>query len=62
MRVLNATELGKRNNMMNGMFKNKVVAINCSKKQALYICLNVERQQCKKKFIQIALKCRHTGI
>ena len=62
MRVLNTTELGKRNNMMNGLFKNKVVDINCSKKQTLYICLNVERQQCYKKFIRIALKCRHTGI
>ena len=37
-RVLNTAELGKRNNMMNRLFKNKVVDMNCSKKQILY-CL-----------------------
>ena len=38
-RVLKTAELGKRNNLMNGLFKNKVVDINCSKKQILYVCL-----------------------
>ena len=38
MRVLKTTELGKRKSMMNDLLKNKVVDMNCSKKQILY-CL-----------------------
>ena len=59
MGALNKAKLGKRNNMMNSLFKNKVVDINYSKKQTLYICL---KDNNVKKFIRIALKCPHTGI